>query len=61
VAGEHNPLGSDLGQSDAAVMAILPETSRNKQAADHEEQYDSASKDGGHAEQVTCVFQISHR
>jgi len=42
-------------------MAILPETSRNEQAADHEEQYDSASEDGGHAEQVTCVFKMSHR
>ena len=56
---DHRPVG-DVGDGRTPVMAILPEATRNKKAARHEEQHNSNQKDGCHPEEVSCILEICH-
>src|ERR1019366_3273250 len=61
VSGEHDRLGSDVGNGRGPGMTVLSKGLGNKDRPQDQEQDDADSEDRRHAEKVPCILKICHK
>jgi len=61
MTGEHDRFRCNFGQGGAPVVTVLAKATRDEDAARHQEQDDTSSKNCCHPPEMPCVLQIRHR